>query len=516
MTRSSRFRRVSALITLLVISLALTTVFSPVSAQTSTTVVVTTGAANIRSGPGANTTSIGTVPAGAELVVSGRTANSAWWRVETPFGQGWISNETVAFRGEVAYVPVVAVPEGTLEQPTVIVDRLPVTVYRNPNTDSFIIGIAPTGMILLVTGYTADGAWYQVETVLGPGFVKAEEIAFRGTARNVPVVSDPGPSFDGPTVQVNTETPVLTAPGTGDVITVLEPGTTLPTGGRTADNTWWQVADVWGIGWIPVADVSLAGSASNIRETVNSTWPGPAYTGEAFATAIVGVDRKIAYQADSYDSVPYWDAFLGEALGITARSTNGLWLKVTRSGNAFEAWINFSGITLQGSLADVPVVDTTPPAIVNIAIVNTAWLNVRSGPDAKYQRIYVAPGGESLTVTGRTRTGAWMRVEREDFGIGWINSEFVIFRGDWVSVPVVREPVGEIELPVAYIEIPHNVYSQPSYDFPAGSIPPGLYTINGRNANFTWARIETHLGDVWINFDQIALRGIAASAPVVG
>src|SRR5512139_505270 len=96
---------------------------APALAQTGPTVVVNTGAINIRSGPAHYMTSLGTAPAGAELPVTGRSADHAWWRVQTPYGVGWVSDELVIFRGLLDAVPVVSEPAGTLATPTVIVDR---------------------------------------------------------------------------------------------------------------------------------------------------------------------------------------------------------------------------------------------------------------------------------------------------------------------------------------------------------------------------------------------------------
>lgn len=483
-----------------------------VVAQTTNLVIVDTGAANIRSGPAANTTSLGTVPGGTTLMVTGRNTATSWWRVDSPFGVGWISAILVAFRGDIDTVPIVTQPQGTIEQPTVIVDRLPTTVYRNPNPDSFIVGIAPTGVILPVLGLTPDGAWWYVETVVGAGFVRVDEVSLRGDEDLVPTAADPGPSFNGPTIRVNANTPLLSEPG-GGLIGNLPAGSTLPAGARSEDNSWWQVSNLTGIGWIAVGNVSLAGAASNIVVGSSARTAGPSYTGAAFAQLVIEVPRKVIYDKDSYESPPMWAAALGETLGVTGRSPNGLWFEVT-SAQGLNGWINFSGVTLIGEMANIPVVNTAAP-IINVAIVNTSSLNVRSGPGAQYARLAVVSGGTTLSVTGTHPTLPWLRVERNDFGVGWVKGEFVIFRGTWTAVPRVTEPVGAVELPVAIVEINHYVYAYPNFETPVGIIPPGLYTIIGRNFEYTWALIETPLGDVWISFDEVDLRGIAASAPVV-
>ena len=486
---------------------------SPVVAQgPDNFVVVDTGAINIRSGPAPNTTSIGSVPGGTELPVTGRNATTTWWRVESPFGVGWVADYLVAFRGRLDSVAIVTTPVGTLETPVVFVDTYPVKVYRNPNYDSFVVGIAPTGATLVIVGRSMDGNWWQVETVIGLGWVNAEEVALRGDAKLVDYMADPGPSFDGPTVRVNTNTSVTSEPGGGDVIGTLPAGAALPTGGRTVDNTWWQVSDTFGFGWIPVANVSLAGASSNIRVTSYATTSGPDYTGAAFATAIVEANRKVGYASDSFASDPMWDAHLGEELGVTASSVDGLWLEVTTS-EGYTGWLNFSGLTLNGSVAGLPIRDTTP-VYENIVVINTGSLHVRTGPGVQYESLGAFPGGTVLDVTGRHPDLPYIRVEGA-YGVGWVRIMYIIFRGDWNAVPKVTDPVGNLEMPLAVVNYPHNVYSQPDFAYPAGSIEGGIYTIVSWSPGYAWALIETPLGDLWINSAEFDLRGIAENAPIV-
>jgi len=485
---------------------------SLVSAQGSNVVIVNAGAANIRSGPAANTTSLGSVPGGTELVVTGRNADLTWWRVNSSYGVGWVSDELVIFRGSIDAVPIVNQPVGTLETATIFIDRYPATVYRNPNTDSFVIGIAPQGASLVVSGRTANGNWWQVETSAGTGFVESSKVAFRGDVTLVAVVTDPGPSFDGPTVRVNANTGVSSAPGGGTSLGTIPAGYTLPTGGRNADNTWWQVAGEWGVGWIPVSNISLAGAASNIRVTSNTTFSGPAFTGGSFGTVIIEADRKVAYNEASYSSPPMWDARLGAQGVVIGRSYDGLWLQVVF--NNYTGWINFSGITLQANMAGIPPVNTAPAPVQNVAIVNTHRLNVRSGPGVEYSDLGSIPGGTVLSVTGRHPTLPWLRVEG-DFGVGWVRIMFIVFRGNWNAVPEVTQPIGSIELPIAVVSINWQVYSQPDLAYPAGLLAPGEYTIIGRTADYTWGQLQTPTGNVWMPYAEIVLRGVESLIPVV-
>jgi uncharacterized protein YraI len=349
---------------------------------------------------------------------------------------------------------------------------------------------------------------------MGPGWVNVADVAFRGVESAVGRVSDPGPAFDGPTIQVNATVSVTTQPGGGDVIATLAAGTAIPATGRTADNSWWQVTGVFGIGWIPVSNVSLAGSSDNIHLASDVVSTSPAYTGAAFATAVVAVERKVAYAKDDFTSAPMWDVFLGDQLGIIARSPDGLWLQVT-DRRGYVGWMNFSGLTLNGSIAGIPVIDTFVPA-TNVAVVNIHRLNIRSGPGAEFTSVTSVAGGTSLAVTGRHPTLPWLRVQGA-YGTGWVRIMYIIFRGDWNQVPVVSEPVGTIEVPQAYVGFDALSYSQPSVDFPTGQQLPGdkFYNILGWTPDYQWALLQTPLGNVWLQIGQFELRGTAANAPVI-
>ena len=490
----------------------------PVQAQENNVVIVNEGNVTIQSLPDMNAAGLGIVPMGTELPVTGRSADGAWWQVDSSFGIGWITNAVVTFQGVVESVPIVAQPVTTPEGPLAIADHVPATIFRNPSAESFVIGIAPIGTNLPVTGRTQDDNWWQVETNIGRGFVSIAEVSFRGDANLVPRVDGPGPAFDGPTIQLNADTTAVTEPGGNQSIASLPAGVILPASGRTADNTWWQVADVFGTGWIPVSNISLAGAAGNIRVISNSVFPGPGFTGEAFASLVIEAGSKIAFKNPSFASSAMWNAQLSEESEVIGRTTDGLWLQVANSGRI--AWIHFSGVTLRGSMQDIPVIANpygdgvvtyTGP---NIAIVNTHWLNVRSGPGVEYQRIGAAPGGTTLLVTGRHPKLPWLRVEG-NFGVGWVRILYIIFRGNWQAVPVINEPIGDIELPVTVVEIPRNVYSQPDLAYPAGTLVPGTYTIIGRTFEYSWALIATPLGNVWLPYNQLILRGVEASIPVV-
>ncbi len=70
--------------------------------------VVNTHRLNVRSGPGAGHNVLTSVAGGTQLAVLGLSGDRNWYLVEGAFGQGWLHNDYVVFRGNFGLVPVVS------------------------------------------------------------------------------------------------------------------------------------------------------------------------------------------------------------------------------------------------------------------------------------------------------------------------------------------------------------------------------------------------------------------------
>lgn len=68
---------------------------------------VGTGTLNIRSGPNIGFESIGTVQARTRMSIIGQSADRRWWKVDSPFGAGWVNKKYVLVEGNASSVPVV-------------------------------------------------------------------------------------------------------------------------------------------------------------------------------------------------------------------------------------------------------------------------------------------------------------------------------------------------------------------------------------------------------------------------
>jgi uncharacterized protein YraI len=152
-------------------------------------IIINTSSLNIRSGPGAQYTSVAIVSGGTELAVLGLASDGVWFLVTGPFGQGWVNNEFVLFRGAIQNVPIIPLSNvtGVLASPTALVSAA-VTLYAAPGTNFGAIGTISGPIEVAVVARTADFTWVQLNTSLGFGWALASQVIIRGDATLIPIV----------------------------------------------------------------------------------------------------------------------------------------------------------------------------------------------------------------------------------------------------------------------------------------------------------------------------------------
>lgn len=189
------------------------------------------------------------------------------------------------------------------------------------------------------------------------------------------------PQLATPILVVNTSfLNVRSGPGSQyTVIATVSGGTELPVLGTNGDNSWYLVLTSAGAGWVDV-DYTIAR----------------------------GDFRYVPLVEVAAPATPVAQTAISIALPLTGQG---------------------------GGIVPAPAVARTIPAAR--LIVNTSYLNIRSGPGGQYSIVTVASGGTELIPTGVTGDGVWFLVEG-DFGRGWVNQPFVIFRGNYGVVPIIE------------------------------------------------------------------------------
>ncbi len=499
-------------------------------------VIVNTAFLNVRSGPGAIYSIIGTLPGGTELGVIGRNRDSSWWQVQSVFGAGWVSAEFVIPRGDFRAVPVVQAT-GTLTQPRAAVVGNPVKVYVTPDSTAALLGLALLGSELPISGKSADGVWWQVETNVGLGWVMQEDVALRGDASVVPVVSaQPLPGITAPTGGQTAGAygrPVALHYGEGDMqikrspdpdaegVGVLRSGDRVEVLDYSDDGEWILILYMGDrLGWIRADSVAIS-DPTDWRTQVWFDGPGVLDLKEQPTLA----SRTLAMVPENQRLVVVNDAdggWLQVAYGNSVGWIPSWTIEIIRNGPRTAPAGATTGAQLSGNIAQ-PSATTLLPApqpepVRSYVIVNTSYLNIRSGPGANYTVVATVPGGTELDITASTPDRIWFQV-RGAFGSGWVNSEFVIFRGVFANVPILRyaEVAGETTGAEVIVSSPVNVYMGRGVDSGVlGIAPLGLtLPVIGRTLDGSWLQVQTALGPGWVLASTVTVRGNIGQVPIV-
>lgn len=176
-----------------------------------------------------------------------------------------------------------------------------------------------------------------------------------------------------------------------------------------------------------------------------------------------------------------------------------------------------SGVTS----ASVPV-NVLPPSGLNddgdvaaqagYLIVNTSFLNLRSGDGAEYTVVGRVAGGDKLIVLGRNDSYSWWFVKAGEI-VGWVINDFVVARGDLRGVPVVL-PAGEIALPRFFLYSDATLRATANAGGePVCAVEGNLeYEIVGRTNDVRWLQVNAICDNTpvqgWLQTELGAVRNV--------
>jgi hypothetical protein len=192
--------------------------------------------------------------------------------------------------------------------------------------------------------------------------------------------------------------------------------------------------------------------------------------------------------------------------------------------------VEVEDVVVSGVTSPSVGVNTLPPSGENsdddiaaqpgYAIVNTGYLNLRSGDGPEYTIVGRVAGGDNLIVLGRNKPMSWWLVQAGDV-VGWALGDFLFLRGDLTDVPVVV-PVGEIALPRFFLYSDNVLRKTKSPESDAlCTVAKNLeYEIVGRNSNLSRVKVNAVCDNTpvqgWLSVDQGAVRNTGDVAiPVV-
>lgn len=437
--------------------------------------------------------------------------------------------------------------------PVVVVNTSFLNVRTGPGTEYPVLITVVGGTTLPVLGIAPDRVWFQVSTQAGPGWMNSQFGLPRGNFQFVPEVQRPPvptfaapPSFDGGTggagasddgadvgfasgrqwgLSVVITHDLRNVAGLGGInIGQVGPDNRVyaVTGAATAEGVAWVQIDVPGLGrgWVEQSKSTFRpyGCGFSVVQMTQSRElsVGPDGTGG-------DKDKSIAAGQEAYLLDERGDLFKIELINgstgwvdrsaVIVRDERAVTVPACSGAPAQADEGVGSGSNEEGTgSAGNPLRPNDPHVVVN-----TGFLNIRSGAGAQFSVVASVAGGTRLMVTGFAPDGVWIQVSG-DFGRGWVNNEFVLFRGDPSRVPVVRDTAGDTALPVASLNRSITLYAAPNLTLGvvANINAPAEFTVIGRTSDGLWVQLTTPSGIGWVQADFVTVRGGFALVPVIG
>lgn len=395
-------------------------------------------------------------------------------------------------------------------------------VYAGPSTAFWIVGTMSRLETLPVSGISPDGAWWLVSGRFGKGWVVGTTVTV--TNESSVAVQDPGAFITVTTSLLNVrngpgpEAAILGRIGAGQRVFLI---------GRSNDGTWLNIRWQFGQGWVQ-ARFTSAGDAAPTTDA-----SGAPVT-EAAASGVVNAGTLNVRSGPGVNYEILGTVVAGELLPILGQSSDGQWYNVQTVFGP--GWVSARYLIARNEFGNAPVTENTvdPATYVGpVAIVNAGALNIRSGPGAQYTILGRADGGDQFVIVARDAQFLWIQVDTE-FGIGWVNRNYVIIRGDVSDLPVAdaTTPITVYDSstgtstattptligPVAFVATGAlNIRSGPNISFPSiGSVTSTTrMPIIGQSPDGRWWKVESPFGAGWVNKSYVLVEGDASNVPVV-
>ncbi|HEX2622362.1 MAG TPA: SH3 domain-containing protein [Phototrophicaceae bacterium] len=441
---------------------------------TSPVMIVNSSFLNVRTGPGIQYAVMITVVGGTTLPVLGVASDHVWYQVSTVIGVGWVNSQYVLPRGDFSRVPQV-------EAPALIDPRVLGTTTVNG---------------LLVT--TTD------ETAVDAGFSSGREwgisVVIEHSLKAQPAMSGADLAFQPADTSI--------------IYSVV--------GAAYNEGVNWIQVDVPGIGagWLEASKVVFRPFACSNFSAVSVTQnvelkrgpDGSGVNGGIFMTA----------GAEAYLLDRKGDLYKIELNTGTVGWLEGSFIHVRQAGEVKIPFCDQVASNIASGATNTRPTFFVDPSIAQASIphvvINTGFLNIRSGPGAQFTPVYTAAGGAEFSVIGIAPDRVWYLVQGP-FGQGWLNSEFVLFRGDGSHLPIIRGAVGNVATPTAVVNRAGViVYAAPNLTLGSiGTLNTGaVVDVVARTADFKWVQLNTSFGFGWVQAEFVTVSGDSGLIPVVG
>jgi uncharacterized protein YgiM (DUF1202 family) len=210
-------------------------------------------------------------------------------------------------------------------------------------------------------------------------------------------------------------------PGRGFwIIDTLRRNEAIPVIGISADGGFWHVRTARGNGFVLRDALTVTGDAAL-----------PTVQVEPFASITAG--QASIRRGPGVDAAVITALSRGSQFYVIGRSPDNAWVQIRFKFG--EGWVKRSLTSLSSEGAGgLPAGAATPTLIIN-----TPFLNLRSGPGNEYSSIMRLRGGQTYAILGVSANGAWYYINT-DAGRGWVNKIYVITRNYFGGAPIVNAP----------------------------------------------------------------------------
>jgi N-acetylmuramoyl-L-alanine amidase len=342
------------------------------------TAIVSTGKANVRSGPGPGYPVVATLSLTDPVTLLGRTNDSSWAKVRTAAAvEGWMS--TLYLKST---VPFVTLPVLAQASPWGLVISPVINMRTGPGVEFGIVGTLTQGQYVTLLGRNATGTWLKIMANGVEGWVNSANIAssvpisslLTATTTAVPVTPTAVPTSSAatatakpagtavPTVPAKTPVPASTAvpsntavvttgrlnvrsgPGAGyTIVAVLTQGDIVTLLGRTITSSWVKIKTAGGVeGWISTFYILANMPVSSLPSLGDAQPSGIIIAGTANLRVSPSITAAVKTTLNQ-----------GTIVGVLARSSDGQWVKV--SFNGLEGWVGAGVIASSVPISSLPV-----------------------------------------------------------------------------------------------------------------------------------------------------------------
>ena len=325
---------------------------------------------------------------------------------------------------------------------------------------------------------------------------------------------------------------VRSGPGANhSIITTVRGGTVLPVTMVGSKSVWYQVNSPAGSGWV---NSNYTVPRGNFTQIPRQGLP----TNLASGTGDIGSNTAHLVVNTSFLNVRTGPGIGYDVLTIVKGGTNlrvrtvaadSIWYQVDTSAGT--GWVNSRYAVTRGDFTKIPRqglptnlasgagdIDSNTPHLV----VNTSFLNVRTGPGAGHAVLTIVKGGTNLAVRSIAADGVWYQVDTSA-GTGWVNSRYGVTRGNFRAVPragVLPREGTELSgtTPRAVVNTYRlNVRSGPSasHDIVATTGGGSVFKVLGLSSDRNWYLVEGSFGQGWLRNDYTVFRGDFSQVHIV-